>query len=185
MMHDLGKAWDSITNPSKNTQKFANTSDVLSFYYRASILPLFATMAIVLVTIIASPALSLTDYIAFAISQAAGILVLLPIYIVVFAAVIHFLAKVLFKWLKGSYENTVAAVMFGTLPSLLFFWLGLIPKIALPSSYVLYLWNLAVLTVSLSKQHKVSTMYAALSWGISLIVIFVLVIVLVVATHAR
>lgn len=192
---DLRKAWKASVNPSSNTKKYT-WSDALRFYYRVVPIPLILSLVItVFVYYLFGPA-ALTNFSSmyrlfggstggFNLSEllfsvgfiALTILVLTPIGIVVDAAVLHFISGRIFKILPKDYNKTSAAVMFGELPQVIFYWLGSLPYIGIFILVVIDIWGIVVEIISLSKQHSISGWQALGAYLVTLVVVVVVVLV--------
>jgi len=109
------KGLDAAINPDKKSSM--GIGDALTFYYKAAIIPLI--LAIVLGSIgayLIKPSLVLL-IIPLALVY---ILILIPIGLLIDAAIYQFFDKILFKVFKGDISKTFTAMMYSVMPSLIF-----------------------------------------------------------------
>ncbi len=198
MFEETKKAWDIITNPGKATATMS-MGEALGFYYRASILPVIVAIIVGFVVgylagnLLGSVFGSLGALLSSGTGAAVGLLVavlaalyllvLVPVGMVIDAAIYQLFAKVIFKVWKGAFNKTFTAITYGMMPVLLFFWLALIPIVNL-LLIVVGLWSIAVFVISLSTQHKVSAWRAlggvVLTWVVVVAIMLAIEVVAVV-----
>jgi hypothetical protein len=173
------KALDRCTNPNKNTDKM-DVMDAIKYYYKVMILPMIASIAIALIVgsvATLSPISTGAFGIVSAVFAAVSFLILFPIGMLLSAAVIQLFSKMVFGIFKGNYSKTFTAMMFGTLPVVLFYWLTYIPILGM-LILLFAIWSIYVTTVSLSKQQNVSIGKAFLGWLIPTVILAVIELVL-------
>ncbi len=94
------------------------------------------------------------------------ILILYPLLALIYVIIFHAVWKNFLHQIKGTFSATLTATLFGTLVLTIFAWL--IPS-ALYSNYasigflislILFIWNLAVLSIALSEQHNITRQQA-------------------------
>lgn len=198
MFEETKKAWDIITNPGKATATMS-MGEALGFYYRASILPVIVAIIVGFVVgylagnLLGSVFGSLGALLSSGTGAAVGLLVavlaalyllvLVPVGMVIDAAIYQLFAKVIFKMWEGAFNKTFTAITYGMMPVLLFFWLALIPIVNL-LLIVVGLWSIAVFVISLSTQHKVSAWRAlggvVLTWVVVVAIMLAIEVVAVV-----
>ena len=186
---DFKAGMNAALHPSSNTQNM-DLGQAIGFYYKASILP--AILAIIIDGIIAylvNPSLIIST-----IGEIIGFLwILIPIGIIISAAVFQFFDKILLKIFKGDISKTATAVMFEEMPLLVLAFLYFLPFNS-PTSFMYYIkeifeliigiWGIIVLTVSFKEQQNVSTGKAILAWLAPGIIIGVIVGIIAVALLA-
>ncbi len=172
------KALDRCTNPNKNTDKM-DVMDAIKYYYKVMILPMIASIVLALIggSVALSPIVSGMFGIVNAVFAAVSFLILFPIGMLLSAAVIQLFSKMVFGIFKGNYSKTFTAMMFGTLPVVLFYWLTYIPILGM-LILLFAIWSIYVTTVSLSKQQNVSIGKAFLGWLIPTVILAVIELVL-------
>ncbi len=182
-------AWDRMLHPGKNTES-RSTSESLKLYYKVMIIPMIAAIIVALIVnftvglgpLASSGTLGLlpsgAGIAAAILGPLLAFVVLIPIGIIVDAAILQFFSKFLFKIWRGDFSKTTAAMTFGTFPIVLFYWLESIPVIG----YIILafsIWSIVVEVISLSRQHKISAGRAFLGWVLPMIIVVVVAIVVV------
>ena len=90
------------------------------------------------------------------------ILILYPLLALIYAIIYHAVWKNFLQQIKGPFSATLTATLFSTLVLTTFAWL--IPSalysnnvaVGFLITFILFIWNLAVLTIALSMQHKIT-----------------------------
>ena len=210
IVKDFKDGLDRIIHPNKNRDKMS-IEKALRFYYRVMVLPLIVSL--VLGFIFGSFYGPMSLFSLFGpVSGHGGILsgilsvvyvlliflVLIPVEIIINAAILQLFSKLIFKIWKGDISKTVTAVMFSELPVVLFYWLLFIPIVkyvviipiiiatilALLITIILELWSIYVLVVSLAVQHNISKLRAFAGWLLPIVILFVVVEVLIILVFA-
>jgi len=161
IVDELKEGFNIMLHPKSATQKERKIGEALLFYYKISIIPLLLYIILSLVILIYLAGLSPTAMFFFGMSAMSGILVFLliiPISIFVIAFISQIFGR-LFKVFKNPYSNTFTATVYGALPTILFYWLGLLP---LGSSVLIIfeLWTFIIMVFALAKQQKTSIIKA-------------------------
>ncbi|MEM0201842.1 MAG: YIP1 family protein [Candidatus Micrarchaeaceae archaeon] len=114
------------------------------------------------------------------VSAAIGIFIVIPILVFISAIIYQLIGKNFLNAWKGSYEKTFAAVMFGVLPVILFYWAVSIPIIGIFFAFIFGIWELVVLTIALSSQHKIERTKSVIVILVSTIFSIMLVVLVMV-----
>ncbi|MCL4363360.1 YIP1 family protein [Candidatus Marsarchaeota archaeon] len=188
MIKEFKQAIEIMVHPSKASNKM-DIGQSYGFYYRYAIIPLLAAV------IVSGIAVSAITGLLFGVITAVGalieILAIIPLSIILGAAYLH-LFGYLFKKFKAGFEGTLAAVVYGTIPALMFYWLiALISYIKFPIiqfisiivDIVFGIWGLVVAIYALSAIHGISKK-AALGVYIVAAVIPLIIILIVVLLFA-
>lgn len=88
-----------------------------------------------------------------------GILVIflaVPFGILVDSALFHLIGKVFLNTFNNDYEKSFSAVMFGTMPAVVFYWILLVPIAKLVFLPIMVVWQIIVLTIALANQQKIT-----------------------------
>lgn len=188
-------AFDATLHPNSNNQNMS-VSETLTFYYKAIIIPLIAVIVVGVILyftwhpVMISPysgiipqlykLLGNSYFIAYPVFY---LLILAPVALLADAALYQLLAKMLLKIWKGTYNRTLTALMFGSMPAVLFVWLWSIPVLYL-LIVVFAIWGLMVSIISLSKQQNISGMRALGGILASLAIVLLVVIVITIIAVA-
>jgi|GEM_PF-915052 len=164
---------DIMLHPGSATTKKMSIGDAFSFYYKLTLVPVIISIAIAAVFIIAFYSFVQSSY-SFAGIGALGIILLPlaslwiinPIGIFVSAGLYQIFGK-LFRQFRNDYTATLNAVVYGTVPTVLFYWAIIIPMLGSLIAAVMGIWGFIVLVIALSRQQKIST---AAAFGISILV---------------
>jgi hypothetical protein len=183
---DLQFGWDMIWHPSKYAKRKLSVSQSLKLYYQIMILPFIAYVLLTLLgyylgfnasnAIMPSmsiPLFTLAAGIGFGIVY---LFILLPlISIPINAAIYQVVGKHFLKSWNGDYAKTFSAIMMGTLPLVIFFWLLSVPVVKFLFIAILGIWSLVVLVIALSTQQGISRLSTATT--LLLTVLFVLLVI--------
>ncbi len=193
IISDTKKAFDYVRHPNATGDSYTVKS-ALKFYYRAMILPMIAALVITLVisSVVGAAFSILGRLLGFlglgALGMALGIgigiavsimltimvllsfIVLIPISIIINAAILQFFSKFVFRIWKGDFSKTLAAMMFGTLPIILFLWLAFIPIVGF-IMVIFSIWSIVVLIMALSRQHNIGIGRAFIGWLIPYVIV--------------
>ena len=177
--------WNSVMHPNQNTGKKMSIEESLKMYYMFSVLPvvLLIVLGAIAVSLLAG-VLSLLPGIGGmlgAIGGGIGIIwvivtaivyfwILVPIGILVDAALYHLVGGAILKWFKGGYSGTVTAVTYQMMTVVSWIWLLVIPVIGALAVAILALWSLYVLFASLAAQHGTSKGKAFAVWLIWVVI---------------
>ena len=190
IVKDFKDGLDRIIHPNKNRDKMS-IEKAIRFYYRVMVLPLI--VSVVLGFIFGSVYGPMGLFSVFGpLSGHGGILsgilgvvyvlltflVLIPVGIIIDAAILHLFSKLIFRIFKGDISKTVTAVMFGELPLVLFYWLLFIPIVKYVV-IILALWSIYVLVVSLAVQHNISKLRAFAGWLLPIIILLVVEVLII------
>ncbi len=169
---DYLRFWiDVLMHPGKATKHVMSISEALKLYYRLSIVPMVLGLVVVCVVGGFNPFgassrgtfRAMYPSLLFGVrsvnSTLAGIaylmllfLALIPIDILINSAAYHLIIGKLFRIYNKKYNSVVTAVLYGTLPSLLVYWLYPAGFFGVIVVAVFGLWGLIVEIISLSSQ---------------------------------
>lgn len=175
-LDDLSKVVKIMMHPD-SVKKPMRMGDVLGLYIRASIIPLIIAIVVWLALALA---ISSNPYAMllgrgfagnFANSMNFGtgilvigsifipiayLLVLLPVSMIINAALYQLFAKVIFKVWKKPYSNTLTATTFATFPTMMLFWSFMIPIIGIVLEFAAAIWAFIILIIALANMQKIS-----------------------------
>ncbi len=197
-MDELKHAWGIITHP-RSVSKTMRVRQALAFYYKAALVPLIISVIIAAALglsantlesyyFIPAPGIPTSEYANIVnvnivnMAVAVGfvllyILALLPVSILVNAAIYHLFAKNLFHIWNKPYRNTMTAVLYGALPisvipisSFVLQLFFIVPFMLSPTFFIsailfaveillpiaLGIWGFIVLIISMARQQGVS-----------------------------
>jgi len=194
---DLKKGFAAVFSPVEGTRNGMDVIKALRFYYEFSLLPFIAF--IIVASIMAHfgaimpsyvPFLSMLLYnpafaeIAVIISAIVLFWIVTPIGFFINAAIYQVVGyNFLHAW-KGDYAKTFSAVMFGSLPLLLFYWLVPVPILGVLALMVFAVWDIIVLVIALSNLQKLSRLAAIGVIFVSVAIVLVAVMILFALTTA-
>lgn len=160
--------------PSKESAAKMGVKDALKLYYGVSLVPLL--LFIVLGSICLNLGLVSNRFgaVPLVLSLLPGVglnvllvafafayfWVLIPVSLLIDAALYHLVGKNFLKLFKGGYERTFTALVFGFMPMLLLYWLFVIPGVNALALIVLPVWGFVVDVIALSVQQKVTRLQA-------------------------
>ena len=159
IVDELKEGFNIMLHPKSATQKKRKIGEALLFYYKISIIPLLLYIILSLVMLIYVAGLSAVGMFFFGMLAMYGILmfvVIIPIFIFVIAFIFHIFGK-LFEVFNNPYSNTFTATVYGALPTILFYWLNLVPL----GSWVLKIfdiWAFIITIFALVNQQKTSAL---------------------------
>ena len=199
-MSGLKKAWDIILHPGSTSKTMNGIGDALAFYYSAAILP---TIAAVIVAAIFGLAVGSFGYsligrllpgagvAAVLITTLAAIgvalaylLVLIPVSMIINAAIYQLFAKRIFDIWRKPFKYTMTAVLYGTLPVMMFVWLAFIPVVGSFIPLIFGIWGLIVLIISMARQQGISGARAFGGILLSAVIVSIIVFVITLAVVA-
>jgi len=168
--NDLGLAWGIIKNPGKFAGKQMSYLSALKLYYEATIIPFILSLVVGIPIIPLGVNMFLMPFsnvligagltIAFIIGLILSLWIIVPIGIFINAFIYHVVGKYILNAWNKDYEKTFVATLFGTLPEVFLYWLLPIPLLNVAAVVAMVVWNLIVLTISLSLQQKTSRINA-------------------------
>jgi hypothetical protein len=171
-----------MVRPGEYTKKTMEIGAAYGWYYRVTLIPLIALIAVALIFVSAFELSTVTavfgsvggallglGYVAAIVLPILFMWVLIPVSIFISAGLYHIIGTWLGQ-LKGDFGRTLSAVVYSKMPTAIF----ASALIVLPAAVVLYLvltaWELIVLLTALSNQQKVK-------WTVALGVVLITVIV--------
>ncbi len=158
-------AVNSVINPKINSKQ-KSFSQIMSIYYKASIIPLIISMLVGFATgyMFGPLNLMLLHKNVIAIGLMGGalnsayafitILVVIPLSLIIDAAIYYLFADLVLKIWKGSYENVLISLMYGELLIVIFYFLLFIPIISIAALIVLSVWSLIIVSIVMGRQMK-------------------------------
>ncbi len=167
---------DAVLHPGSTTKKKMEIEDAFAMYYKFSIIP---TVLAIIISLFSQAGELYAIVLAFV------IWIGLPISILVNSALYQFFGKVLFKAFKNSYANSVTALVYGSFPVVLFYWLVSLvslggnlvtASLVLLILFIIAIWELFVTIVALANQQKCSRLTA---FGVMIITGVVVAVILV------
>ncbi|ASI14083.1 multipass membrane protein [Candidatus Mancarchaeum acidiphilum] len=158
-------AVNSVINPKINS-KHKSFSQIMSTYYKASIIPLIIAVVIGFAAgylfgpfsfILRHRSAIAAGFIGGALNSAyaiIAILVIIPLSLIIYAAIYYIFADLALKIWKGSYEEVLVSFMYGNLLIVIFFFLVFIPIVSIAASIALSIWGIAVVSIVMGRQMK-------------------------------
>ena len=170
---ELKEGFNIMLHPTQATKKERGIKDSLKFYYKLSIVPWLLYILFGAIFIASSVGIA----VAVILSIIIAILVfwvLMPISFFISALIYHAFGK-LFRVFKSGYANTFNATVYGTIPSILFMWLGAVALLS-TLSLVFAIWSLVVLIIALANRQNTTMLRAFLVILIPLIIIVIITV---------
>jgi len=165
IVDELKEGFNIMLHPKSATQKERKIGEALAFYYKISIIPLI--LYIILALVVPSTSAAGLSTLSAGLSSASGmlaifgilmLLIIIPISIFVNAFLYHIFGK-LFKVFSNPYSNTFTAMVYGIVPTILFYWLTLIPFGSLVL-IIFGIWAFIVMIFALANQQNTSALKA-------------------------
>jgi len=172
----------AMLHPSTNV-KAMSMGNALKFYYRVSLVPLILTVIVNLALFLIFGYSQFMSFgltmrvthnlggsgFAVAILKAIGfpllyLLALVPLSLLLNAAIYQLFPKLLFDLVKRDYHRTLTAYVYAEMPCVLLFWLFNIPIAGFVILMVASIWSIVVLVISLAKQQGISVRQAVGTW---------------------
>ena len=189
---DVRKSFRMLFSPGKESAARMDVWGALKFYYGASLIPLLLFLVIGFVTLrlgLLQNAMGAATLPSFLLNAGAGALLvgfafvyfwlLVPIGFFINSAIYQLVGKYFLRIFKGGYERTFTAMVFGSMPLLLLFWLFAVPGISMLAFVVLPVWAFVVEVIALAAQQRITRLQ---SIGVmAVLVAMVLLVVLLLA----
>ncbi|MGC8662733.1 MAG: YIP1 family protein [Candidatus Micrarchaeia archaeon] len=166
----LKEGFDIIMHPTNASYKNRDIKEMLIFYYMLSIVPLIIFVAISFAEMNINGLLI----------GIASILVISPIGFFISALLYHAFGK-LFKFFKKSYQDTFAATIYGSIPSIIFVWLSATQI----TSYLLIIfgiWSFIVTVFALANKQNTTPLKAFAVILTTIIVIIIIMFAILIPT---
>lgn len=196
IVDELKAGFDAMIHPDQGTKKGMGTVEALLFYYKFSIIPLVLYVIFSLVFLssslsgTSSPAPSgiatlATAFAGFSIiANFVYVWIVLPIEILIVAAFLQLVGKILLHKFSDGYGGSVAALVYGALPLVGLQFLFLVPLVGWVVGLIAFIWALVLDVFALANQQSVSKA-ASLGIGIAAgILISILVAIVAVVLGA-
>ncbi|MHB1829918.1 MAG: YIP1 family protein [Candidatus Micrarchaeaceae archaeon] len=178
-----------ILHPDIGTRPKMGVTQALKRYYLFSLVPAALGIVVGVIAIVAVPGTAQT----VGLSGQAGTLelatlavvalllqlwVLIPIFILVLAGILHAVGKVLGMF-KGTYANTATAVVYSELAPVSVVWLAAIPMIGPLIIFVADVYSIWIFLSAAANQHKTTKTNAFIVGLITVIILFIVVVLVV------
>lgn len=160
-----------MLHPTAATKGSKDIGGIFTYYYKLSFIPL--VLMIIVMLALASLVGGIMNKIpaiggAFAALGILGAIVLpiailwvfMPIGFLVSAGLLQIFGK-LSKQFKADYAKTLNAVIYGAVPSVLFYWIFFVPLLGGAVNIIMSIWGLIVLIIALANQQRMGS-FAAL-----------------------
>lgn len=192
---DVKKSFRLLFSPGKEAAAKKDVLGALKFYYGASLIPLllFLVIGYVVMSLGFLPGTLGMFPMASHLMTGASLNVLLVAFAVVYFWLLipigffinslfyQLVGKYFLKLFKEDYERTFTAMVFGSMPLLLLYWLFVVPGVNLLAFVVLPVWTLVVEAIALSAQQRITRLQSVATMAV-LAGLAVLVALLVVYT---
>ena len=136
ILSDFGRALGTLIRPRWTTKNFMYIGQSMSYYYRMSAIPVLVFIAVGLLFSgsVAGFGIDSGTFFNYGFGGALGIVlaavvglwILNPIRIVVFSGLVHLFGRHLFGFFRDSYDNTLAASVYGITPAVMLSWAPLL-----------------------------------------------------------
>ncbi len=154
---DLARYIDIMFRPGSATRKLMELDDGFVFYYKATIVPVI--LFLLLSFILSGYAVGFFQLVSYA----AFLWIVVPIVIIIQAAIMHFVCNFALKEFKRGYYETMAASIYAAIPIIFISWLLPISLLG-PALFVISLiWSFLVLVIALSNLQRISRLNAVLA----------------------
>ncbi len=157
------KIIDIMLLKDKNPKQMS-VGEALGFWYKASLIPAIAAAVVAGLLVLLGSSIISSIFGTFIGSIAEGIgsvivlagifvsvWILIPIMMIISAAIMHLFGKILLKQFKNGYAATLAATVYVELIVVLFMWLTEIPIIGTILSLIISIWALVAFFVWMAR----------------------------------
>lgn len=187
LLDDFKKGIDVSLHPDTGTKAKMTSSDALMMYYKFSVIPVIISVLIVL--ILGSLIFHALQYTLFSwvttiilvIFVAVYFWIMIPIGMLVIAVIYHVIGKIL-GFFKGSYSNTLTAVVYSNLLPAGVIWILIIPILGWLLMALIGLWSIYVLCMAFANQHKTTALKGFIVYVVPVILTVLLIAFLVVTS---
>ncbi len=190
---ELKAGMDAALHPTQGTRKQMHASEALKMYYKFSVIPalLFIIFGSVLLAGLSSllvhmpvigPLLAALSGLAVILVVIAAVMyfwILIPIGIIISAAIWQLFGKFLLKKFNKGYSATLTAAVYGVLPSVGLLWTIAIPILGILILFITSIWGLILGIYALANQQNTSKKNVLLVYIVAAVVIGVLEILLI------
>jgi len=162
IVDELKEGFNIMLHPKSATQKERKIGEALAFYYKISIIPLilYIILALVVTSTSAAGLSTLSAGLSgmLAIFGIITLLIIIPISLFVSAFLYQIFGR-LFNVFSNPYSNTFTAIVYGIVPTILFYWLSAVPLGSLVL-IIFAIWAFIVMILALANQQKTSALKA-------------------------
>ena len=162
IVDELKEGFNIMLHPKSATQKERKIGEALAFYYKISIIPLilYIILALVVTSTSAAGLSTLSAGLSgmLAIFGIITLLIIIPISLFVSAFLYQIFGR-LFNVFSNPYSNTITAIVYGIVPTILFYWLSAVPLGSLVL-IIFAIWAFIVMILALANQQKTSALKA-------------------------
>lgn len=192
VMEDLKFLWNLVWNPEKYAKRQLNFGNALKLYYTLAVFAFIAYVVVGSLAVAAGAGVhavsapfpvsvlqSLVTSVSYVSVLWGGILlffVVIPLGLAIYAVLYQIIAKHFLNIWKGTYDKTFAALVFGAFPSLLLYWLSVVPVFNAIFIILAPIWGFVVLVVALSAQQKVTRLNALLAVAVTWVLLAALLL---------
>ena len=199
---DVRKSFRLLFSPGKESAAKMDVMGALKFYYGASLIPLllFLVVGVAIISLGMLPKVLGTGSMLSSLMPNVGLNVLLVVVAVVYfwllvpigffinSAIYQLVGKHFLRLFKEDYERTFTAMVFGSMPLLLLFWLFVVPGVNLLAFIVLPVWAFVVEVIALSSQQRITRLQSigamAVMAALALLVVLLVVYTGLLASNA-
>ncbi len=159
-----------MLHPTEATKGSKDIGGIFTYYYKLSFIPLVLMIIVMLalvsliggimnrISVIGSAFAGLGIFSAI-VFPIAILWVFMPIGFLVSAGLLQIFGK-LSRQFKADYVKTLNAVIYGAVPSILFYWIFFVPLLGGIVNIIMAVWGLIVLIIALANQQKMSAFTA-------------------------
>lgn len=183
----IKKAYDILFHPGKASEEKIKLSTAFKFYFKIAIIGFLIyalTGTVMLHFNYKIPHFSLlfsffpNYFFDILISGIILFFILIPIGLIIDAAIYHLFGKFLLKAWNGNYSLTLNAAVFASVPALLLSWLLLIHYIKIIGILLIGIWEFVILIIALSGQQKTTRVNAFISVFASILFVILIAFLL-------
>lgn len=151
LMDNLRWAWSVLADPNKNIKPMT-AGGAIAAYYKVSVIPVI--VAIIIGAIVGGLTAGGLGVVGVVVSLAIGYWVLVPIGLIIAAALYQLFAKFITRMVTGDFSKTMMALVYGVMPTLVFVWFAPIPIIGQLVLFLLAIYGAVIAFVALTKLHN-------------------------------
>lgn len=175
IIDEVNKGIDIMLHPGEATARKMDIRHALEFYSKLAIIPFVLTVVFYFVFVNSTLLIIPIVLLIF--------IIVLPVGYFIDAFIYQLFGKFILRQFTTNYRATFSAVVYGSVPSVLFIWLENIPKIGSIFGLILGIWSFIVLLFALSNQQKISKFTAFVVLLISVAALVIVVAIILYALH--
>lgn len=187
IVDDYRNVINSMLHPGAATKKTMDIGEAIVYFWKGAAIPfillflesllLGGLIGALLSSLLSSvPGLGALLGAGLAVFVIVYFVILVPIAIIVGAAILHFFGRYIFKFFKNGFNNTLSAIAYGETAAFSLAWLG-------PLAIISCIWGFIVEILALANQQAMSSLKAFGTILLTIIVVWIIEAIVLFAAH--